>query len=410
VNAAADVEPVKLGLEARIAPDVPGAEPAFDDRKDRLDSLLSASGAFVAVLIAVRVVVLVVAVFNVHTNAVLDQDIRRFEEVATERARPWRDARIEYPVGEVLLIFAIAGYGLATTATVTALLAFTADLGIAWLLHRHWGRRAAVGYLIAGLPLLVFIYLRLDLVSVFLAVLGMALCRTERERIGGVTIAAAVLFRVWPLLLLPALLLRRRYRAFAWALGGVAAGGVAWVVWGGLRAPMEVLTYRGATGWEVGSTLGVLVWVLGRATVRFEDGSWRVGHAPAWTKFLSVAGLCVVLAVIWARARRWRMNLEGTPAAVAVAALLFFSPVLSHQYVAWLLPWAAIAGSEGDGTTFGLTCAVAVLTVVPYMLAGHLGLFQAVTLARDVLLATMVLVWLRRTKPSEPYSVFTRRL
>ena len=380
------------------------------DRAGRLGSLLSASTSLVAVLIAVRVVVLGIAVFNVHTHPVLDQDIRRFEEVATEQGRPWRDSQLEYPIGEVLLIFVIAGHGLATTATVTALLAFASDLGIAWLLRRQWGREAAMAYLIAGLPLLVFIYLRLDLVSVFLAVLGMALCRSDRQRSGGVTLAGAVLFRVWPLVLLPALLLSRRYRAFAWAAGGVAIGGVAWVAWGGLHAPMEVLTYRGATGWEIGSTLGVLVWIVGRASVRFEAGSWRVGHAPAWARFVSAAGLCVALAAIWMRARRWGMSLEGAPAAAAVAALLFFSPVLSHQYVVWLLPWAAIAGSEGDAVTFGLTCAVAVLTVVPDLIASHHGLYQAVTLTRDVLLATTVLAWLRRTMPSKPYSDLTRRV
>jgi hypothetical protein len=323
---------------------------------------------------------------------------------------PWKDSPVEYPMGEVLLIFAIAGHGLVTTATATALLAFSADLGIAWVLRRFWGRAAAVAYLLAGIPLLVFIYLRLDLVSVFLAVLGMGLCRSGRQRSGGVTMAAAILFRVWPIVLLPALLLGRRSRALAWAFGGLAVGGIAWVAWGGVHAPMQVLSYRGATGWEIGSAAGVLVWIVGRASVRFEAGAWRVGHAAGWTKLLAATGLIVALAAIWRRARHWHLSLEGTPAAAAVAALLFFSPVLSHQYMAWLLPWAAVAAGEGDDTTFVLTCAVAVLTVVPDLITSHLGMFQAVTLARDVLLATMVLVWLRRTRTAGAHKDLARRV
>ena len=40
------------------------------------------------------------------------------------------------------------------------------------------------------------------------------------------------------------------------------------------------------------------------------------------------------------------------PALAAVAALLVCSPVFSPQYVAWLLPWAAVAGGDGRRWTW----------------------------------------------------------
>lgn len=128
---------------------------------------------------------------------------------------------------------------MAPTATAVAIVAFSSDLLTAWLLARVWGRASALGYLLLGTPLLVFMYLRLDGVSVALAVAGFALVRRERPTAGGLAIAGAALVRLWPAALIPFLLVRRRLRAFAVAMLGLVAGSVAWVAWGGWAAPVR---------------------------------------------------------------------------------------------------------------------------------------------------------------------------
>jgi hypothetical protein len=54
----------------------------------------------------------------------------------------------------------------------------------------------------------------------------------------------------------------------------------------------------------------------------------------------------VTVTAIWLLARRRDEEPSGLPALAAVAALLVFAPVFSPQYVAWLLPWAAVAGGR----------------------------------------------------------------
>jgi hypothetical protein len=97
--------------------------------------------------------------------------------------------------------------------------------------------------------------------------------------------------------------------------------------------------------------------------------------------------LVALLAVIWVAARRSGRRPDGVAAASAIAALLVCSPVLSGQYVSWLLPWAAVSVLEEEGDLiFAATLVVGILTVIPNALVSHLFLFRAVTFCRDLLL------------------------
>jgi hypothetical protein len=59
-------------------------------------------------------------------------------------------------------------------------------------------------------------------------------------------------------------------------------------------------------------------------------------------------GLIVVAVAWWAWTRTAgdRRLAEGLGATVAVSALIVLSPVGSHQYLVWLLPWVAISRSD----------------------------------------------------------------
>lgn len=164
---------------------------------------------------------------------------------------------------------------------------------------------------------------------------------------------------------------------------------------GWLGRPRQVLTARGATGWEIGSTQGVVSWIVS-GRLRMEAGAFRAGEITPLVRSAWAAAALAVMVAVWVGARGYPGAVEGAPSLAAVATLLFSSSVLSQQYICWIVPWAAVATGEGDATIFWLSAAVSVLTVVPDWLVGHIGLFQVITLARDVLLLVIVLVVLDR--------------
>jgi hypothetical protein len=206
-------------------------------------------------------------------------------------------------------------------------------------------------YLWVGAPLLIFIYRRSDLVPVALAALALSLARRDRERAGGIALGVAVLTKIWPLVVAPALALERRVRALGMAAIAAGAGLAAWIAIGGFGALHQVGTFRGSTGWEIGSTVGVPVWAF-TGSYRFEEGANRSGTIPAGAPEALLLAVVVTVTAIWLLARRRDQAPAGPPAMAAVAALLALAPVFSPQYVVWLLPWAAVAGGDGRRWTW----------------------------------------------------------
>jgi Glycosyltransferase family 87 len=300
-------------------------------------------------LLVVRVVLLV---FGLHTLPAtsagfgLGNDARRFHDIATAPGVPYRDAQVEVPplaVGAIELLDGGTSVQLARRLAVVMLIC---DVAIAIVLWRGWSREIAAAYWVMGTPLAFFIYLRLDLLTVLLAVGAIALARrrsTVAEVAGGTALAASVFTKLWPVVLLPLLWIDRARRATVVAVGAMIAGTIAWVAWVGTQGPIQVLTFRHATGWEIESEIGFVVWrVTGDAPIR-SGGALRVGQVPGVIRFLLIAITAVVILWAWWRCRPRPDLAEGLGATVAVAALIVGSTVLSHQYVAWLLPWVAIA-------------------------------------------------------------------
>jgi hypothetical protein len=252
-----------------------------------------------------------------------------------------------------------------------------------------------------GLPLCFFIYFRLDLLSVALATLAVAQAHRKHQRSGGLLLAAAILTKVWPALLLPLWLVQRRWRALTWSAAGLTLGTFAWVWWGGWSGPVQVLTFRHARGWQVQSLVGNLIDILTKAPAVVEQGTVRVASAPLWAKALLLAGLMVCSLVIWILAARRPYEAEGLGALAAVAALLAFSPLLSDQFVFWLFPWAAIAAAGRDQNvllaTFLTSAATAAMVFVPN--AGAPGLEPTMVLVRNALLVAVLIDALRRLHP-----------
>jgi hypothetical protein len=220
-------------------------------------------------------------------------------------------------------------------------------------------------------PLLPLVLTRFDLLPTVGALAAVALLERGRERGGGAMLAGAALTKLFPVVLAPLLAVRARTRALGWFLGAGVLGGLVWTAWGGPDGPVQVMTFRGAKGWHVESLWGAVVaWFAGPAKI--ESGAWRVGSLPGGAGLVPLLALLGVVVLI-VRATRARVEDErrggprldewGTPAAALVGALLVGSTLLSPQYLIWLVPWVAIAGTDGDRTTERLGLVAVVLTI-----------------------------------------------
>ena len=359
---------------------------------------------FTAALIGVRLIVLVLFLAEIRRGNFGGPDVVRFRELAHMGGTPWRDYPVEYAPLEFLLIKGLFGVGLLGAAARLAVLASVADLATWAAVRAGWGRRAGLFYLAIGLPVVALELGRIDMVPAAVAMWAFVLARRARPLAAGAALGIAVLMKVWPLVVLPGLWLRGRTRSL-WSFAVVAATGVlGWIAWGGFGAPLQVLTFRGAQGWEAGSTVGSLVWVIGGGSVREEAGAARVGIAPGWAKILLAVVLISVLVCLWRRAASREADLAGEPALTAVAALLLLSPLFSAQYVMWLLPWAAVAALEDErpwvplaGTTI-ICAASGVIGALLYN--GADTVLKIASLTRAVVLAVLVVRGLTRGRPS----------
>jgi len=366
------------------------------DRPARGD-LLRPSGVIVGLLLTLRVLILVIAAIDLSIETPTEPTLVRFHEVGQLEGRAWRDYPLEFAPGQFLVVRLIARDDISGTAFGVAVLAVTADLATFWMLRRGWGRSASGAYLVLGLPLLAILPMRLDGVAVALAVAAMWAARRARSRVAGVLMALAMLTRVWPVVLLPVLALRRGWRGVAWAAASGAIGTLAWLLWSdGSRALLQVASFRGATGWEVGSTAGSIGWLVTGGPVRLEAGAFRVGTLPPWAYPVLAGLLSLLLVAVWLRARSETVDPAGAPSAAAVAGILFLAPVFSDGYVSWLLPWAAIASTDpaDPRRSIGLlTLAAATLTLADRTIPG-LGTGGGLFLLRDLAVGAIVLVWL----------------
>jgi hypothetical protein len=356
------------------------------------------------VLVLARVAILFVAIVNVHRTLPTDEDVLRFRDVTSLSGRPYRDVQIEYPPGQLAVIDLLVSQDLAASATRLALLSTVCDLAVALIIARTWGRSASAVYLLLGLPLLPFVLLKMDALAVLLAVGGAAAAsRKGRERTGGVLIGLGTAVRLWPIILVPPMWIAGRVRTALAASLVVVALLIGWEAYGGVHAPEQVVGFRGATGWEIGSTVGATVWLATQEDPRVEAGAFRVGNAPGAAKAVIALAFIGVAFVICRRQYGTGASPDGAVALSLVSAALFFSPVVSTQYAIWLVPWAAIAWREDDDHLMLATTAVVIgMTVVPVGLTSHTALFALALLVRDLGFAAIVVRFLGRRRAPSP--------
>jgi hypothetical protein len=357
--------------------------------------------AWPVALVAVRVLVLVLVVLGAGRRPVTDVQILQAERIATSPATPYRNFPVATMPLETATDRTIGGDGASATVARIALLAFIADLATASALAWGWGRRPAIVYLLLGLPLLSFIYLRFDLVSVALAAWAIAWTKHRGEALGGAALGLAVMAKLWPLALAPILLIRRAWRpAIAGFAVVVVVLGAAWYLTGGPKGPFQVLTSAGVRGWHVQSTVGSVLWIAGRGIPVLEADALRVGFAAPWMKALLFLGLLVCEVAIWRRAAGTDRDPSGGAALAAVVALTVFSPQSSLQYAAWFLPWTALAfeGDDGEERTATIAAVAVALTGLialawPDQIVVPSGWVKLLVLARNAAAVGVLISW-----------------
>jgi hypothetical protein len=351
----------------------------------------------IAVLIAARIGGLALILHSLPQNVAghyVGTDAIRFNEIATTAGTPYRDFEVEVPPIEYFELKLIGGATARDTAITLAWSQVVVDLVVVFAMVLGWGRNAALAYLVISLPLAPFLYFRLDLLSVALAALAMAFVRRRRDSAGGVTLALAVLTKMWPVVLAPALALQRKWKSLALAGGCLAAGVIGWVLWAGAGAPMQVITFRHSHGWQIESTVGALMLKFSRLPVIYEGGANRIGYASVPSRAALSLILAGLLALATWIAAKHQVGSDGVLPLVSVGLLLLAAPILSWQYIAWLFPWAAVALADRErglgAMTFVLAGVSALLIFQGIPLTEKSAFAENLLLARNALLAVVV--------------------
>ena len=137
--------------------------------------------------------------------------------------------------------------------------------------------------------------------------------------------------------------------------------GLVWLAVGGVSGVLDTFTFGHATGWQIESTIGAVRFLAGGGPVRLEVGALRVGSMPGWAGPLLDLALVALLAAAWwlAAQRRDDPHVADVARLAAVGAVLVCSPVLSPQYLVWVLPFVAVLATDAAVVALGALAVIA---------------------------------------------------
>jgi len=330
----------------------------------------------------------------------------------------------QYPPGAGLLMLlprlVPVGYGEAFVGLM--LLVDLIGLVLLTRLARRTGKDAGVWAWLVGMPLLgAFAVLRFDLVPTVIAIAGLLVIH-RRPRWFGALVGLGAAIKLWPVLLLfgewdRARLLRSALAALA-AVAVVFA--VSTIAFGDSTG---FLSHGGDRGLQE-EAVATIPWQLDQIVsgdpypreIRF--GAWEVATSTADTvaallRWLTLAVLAAAAAWWWCRARAIRDGrVELAEDAVSrdfvftvLLLVVVASPVLSTQYMLWLLGLAAVVLSGGSTRLQRPAWIVVAATAL------SMATFKSpeLTVIRDLALlcatadaAVAMVRLLRRREPSDP--------
>jgi hypothetical protein len=265
-------------------------------------------------------------------------------------------------------------------------------------LARRSGRETGVWIWLLGLPLLgVLPWLRFDLVPTVIAI-GALVVIHRRPGWFGALVGLGAAIKIWPVLLLLGEWDRRRLLRSTFAAAAVI-GTVLLVSTIAFGNATHFLSNGGGRGLQE-EAVATIPWQVGKI---FGDPYARAVHFGAWQvvspgaatvgtllKFLAFAALVAAAAWWWRRGKEIRAGRDELAEDsvsrdfifAVVLAVVVTSPVLSPQYMVWLLGLAAVVLSAGP-TRLGRP---AWIVVAATALSAHHLRSAEVILVRDLLL------------------------
>jgi len=307
-----------------------------------------------------------IVVFAAADGNLRSGDFDNYYDIGTKPGRPYIDYPLEFPVAvaETFRTLAPLAGNRERFGIALVVVSAVADAAIVSALVWGWGVAAAACYAVVAIPLLDLYLIRMDLWSTALATIAVAAWQRRRLSLAAVAIAAGAAFKLWPLAFLPLLVTPRDGRIrLAPIATAVVAGTLVLCAWLWVAGPAglyQVLTFRGARGWEVESTVGSVWMLFDRSSMRVETGAWRIGTTAGPISILMfVLGAVPCLWMIWRGARTGRL---GAGWGGGISALLAMSALLSPQFAAWIAPAAGVAWAEEDRPTAILTGLAVFLT------------------------------------------------
>ncbi len=330
---------------------------------------------------------------------------------------PYRSFFVEYPPAS-LIVFALPSLLPAADYTTAfqllmAVCAVGAIASVAAILALGQApvRGIWAGTLFAALsPLLMGrTYLdRYDAFPVLLLMSGLVLVGLDRQRLSLVALAAGTCAKVFPVVAVPAFLIRLGLQGRTAVRRGILVFVATCVVIvipfiilgpGGARFTTKVALIRPTQVESIGASIAFLADRLGviHVTTRTTYGSKNVFGTGVWIIALGCAiALAVALALTWlafARSDRSYPRLAAATLA-SVAAFVAFGKVLSPQYLIWLIPLAPLALGRRHAIS-GCALLAAALALTRHWFPGRLSELASlggeswVVLARNSLLIAL---------------------
>ena len=326
-------------------------------------------------------------------------------------AFPVADPMWQYPPGAALA-FWLPGHLPGGYVSSFVLLMIGCDLAITLMLRtraRRGGSMAGAWAWVCGVPLLGAVAVtRFDMIPVALSVAAVCLAGQGGSR--GLLTSAGAAIKIWPVTLLagtPPGQWRRDLTAAAAVLAVVC------VLFG--PATASFLAHQGARGVEIESVAAtpLMIWRLAgwHGMVVYRFGAMQLSGWPAGLAHdASLLGLVLAAAAVlgWrlriASGRaRWQPEFAADAPLAATLLFLVTSPVLSAQYLLWVIGLAAACLASGRTTQRPVAVAVlaaAVLTQMvfpvwwPALVSGS-AVLTGVLVARNLLLvgATVLSCW-----------------
>ena len=260
-------------------------------------------------------------------------------------------------------------------------------------------------FLVLGLPLLPIVLFRVEPWLILFVVLSLTASLRGAQAISAVTAAVATTIKGWPLILL----------AMPWRAGARRAATVAAGVSGALIAAValsegfrDARAYTGIhTETLVGSLALLVRHVAGGALELVPAAGAAYVEGDRWAVVLNgCEGVAAIAAAVWIGRDAERKALVRA-LGVATVGIVLASPLLSAQFIYWLVPFAVFFASRRARQLMIATGALTLAVVVAWSPTD--AWWAAITLTRNLALVTLAVVWITTARRDRQLEASTSR-